>query len=516
VVEAPAHSTPLAAKSRRQRRDANTTFHELAVLDSRRLAFGLIAVFLLVFTIQAWPRIEAPFGDSHDGENAAVWGLSSRGIRTDGFFESRGGARLADDGGLYAHHPPLIAAETALIETVFGEHPWSTRAPAWLGSMFSVVLLFWLLREHGIRRVPGAIAVVVGLGSPMFFLYGSMLDTLQIGLPFALGLLVARKRAERVPTQAAWVTALLAALTVVSSWQGALLVTVLAGGDLVRWRRRTTGSRAPSPVQWGLAAGVALVAAWLWWAVGSFGPIFDQLHARSGGSSRSLGWSDYFEFQGLYLGALLSPILIIAGIPALVLATLDQRWRELVLVTLTVAVVYSLALRDGATNHDYWNYWLLVPLTIGIAVLCERGAAALAARSRSGPTALISGLALAAVALVSAFPTSTPANDQYNNGLEAIRVLDHAIDRSQPIAFVGHYQNETRWIRYAGLTPRRLQDQTDVSRVARNEPDTSVVVKCLRRRSWLDAACASGSPYVLVSITRLDDSAEDKFKTQAA
>ena len=73
------------------------------------------------------------------------------------------------------------------------------------------------------RHVP-ALAVVLGLSCPMFMLYGSMLDTFQISLPFMVGFLVLRARSdvECRPTNAVAGFGV-ATLLVISSWQGALL-----------------------------------------------------------------------------------------------------------------------------------------------------------------------------------------------------------------------------------------------------------------------------------------------------
>lgn len=148
----------------------------------RRLAWVLLAVFAIAFLTQAAPRISAPFGDSHDGRNGAVWGLLGRALREDGVVGSRF-AHSAVLPGPYAHHPPLIVAETAIAETVPGERGAATRAPAWLGALATIPLLYLLLRCRGFAPVASAAAVVLVLSGPMFLLYGTMLDTLQVSFP---------------------------------------------------------------------------------------------------------------------------------------------------------------------------------------------------------------------------------------------------------------------------------------------------------------------------------------------
>lgn len=466
--------------------------------DSRFLAWGLLGLLLVLFVVQAWPRVTAPFADTHDGENAAVWGLSSRAIRQDGFLASRGGARLAGGSGLYAHHPPLIASETAAVEAVAGEHPATTRAPAWLGSLASVLLMFGLLRRYGFARVPAGVGVVIGFGSPMFFLYGSMLDTLQIGLPFALGLLLARAPPTGPQRAVAgWLIGTLAALTVLASWEGALLVGLLSATDVIqRWRREHRWRLSQTGV--GFGVGLALIAAWLWWAAGSLGPIVDQLLNRSGHGQHALGWSAFFEFQGLYLGALLSPVVIVVAIPAVISALREPRIRTLMAVTLTTTVAYAVLLRDGATNHDYWNYWLVVPLTLAAAMLCERAIVWATAGGRSIKPVLGVIVGIALMSLVTAFPTpGIPALEQYNSGMQAGRLVSHGHGFGS-LYLVGHFQTNTDWLRYQGITPRLLTNGRQLAQIAANDPRAEVLVKCARREPWFAPICRRpGPPYIL-------------------
>ncbi|MDP1806671.1 MAG: hypothetical protein Q8K72_15950, partial [Acidimicrobiales bacterium] len=41
-------------------------------------------------------------------------------------------------------------------------------------------------------------------------------------------------------------------------------------------------------------------------------------------------------------------------------------------VALAVTVPYPLVFRSGAVNHDYWNFWLLLPVAVGLGVGCDR------------------------------------------------------------------------------------------------------------------------------------------------
>ena len=174
-------------------------------MRARVVAVGMLVLLGVGFLVTSWSCIDAPFADSDEGINGAVWGAATRSLREQGIVDSRfGGVRL--DGSKYATHPPLLVAETAAIEAVVGEHPWSTRAAAWLGALATIPLLFALIRSLGLDEVTAAAATVGVLACHMFFVYGPMLDTMVIVFPFALadraGVAPALDRRPAVPAVA--------------------------------------------------------------------------------------------------------------------------------------------------------------------------------------------------------------------------------------------------------------------------------------------------------------------------
>ena len=140
---------------------------------------------------------------------------------------------------------------------------------------------------------PSAIGTILALATPMFLLYGSMLDTLQISLPIAVAFLLVRARGEvQQRPVAPWIPFALAILLVLGSWEGALLCGVYATADLVRgWRDRHRLTLSATTA--GFLAGAVVLAAWFWWAAGSFEPIFDQARMRSGSGNAAIGWSSF-------------------------------------------------------------------------------------------------------------------------------------------------------------------------------------------------------------------------------
>ena len=47
----------------------------------------------------------------------------------------------------------------------------------------------------------------------------------------------------------------------------------------------------------------------------------------------------------------------------------QRTFRPIVAVSLGTVVLYALAFRQGSSIHDYWNYWLLLPLALVLLAL---------------------------------------------------------------------------------------------------------------------------------------------------
>lgn len=205
---------------------------------------GLLVVMLVmasvIFVATGWRMIPAPFGDSHDGRNAGVWAASGRALLVHGPVASRVATRSPQN-GVYANHPPLIGVEIAIAEALGGGSPAASRAPAWLGSLVSIWLLAALLRERGLRGAAVGIAVVLTVATPMFLVFGTMLDTPVTSLPFGLGLLLLWERTRRGRRVSRALAGGLAALAVLAGWQSLLLAGVVGTWALVRMTRHRGG-----------------------------------------------------------------------------------------------------------------------------------------------------------------------------------------------------------------------------------------------------------------------------------
>ena len=219
-------------------------------------ALVVVALTAALFLVLAAGRITARFGDSDEGINAAVWSTNARALRDLGPLESHLGGRR-EDGTRYATHPPTIVVATALAQIVAGDHPWSSRAPAWIATVVALALLYRLGRRAGFEPSVAAAAVVaVGL-TPMILVYGPMLDTPVVCLPF--GLVVAglwyRSWRDDHPVAPVWVVVAGTAAGL-AGWQAAVL-TGLCGLSLVARavRRRSRARRRSGPAGRGAVPG---------------------------------------------------------------------------------------------------------------------------------------------------------------------------------------------------------------------------------------------------------------------
>jgi hypothetical protein len=442
----------------------------------KAIAAVLLGLLAVGFLVTAWPRISGPIADSDDGINAAVWGFDSRALRELGPIDSRlGGVRT--DGTKYATHPPLIVVEAALIERVVGEHPWSTRAAAWLGSLAAIVLLFCLLRELGLGPPVAAAATVAACAGHMLFVYGAMLDTMVTSFPFALGVAwVWYREWEGRSTPPAWAILLLASVACLGGWQATFLVGLCGVATLARVRQDRAALGRSVPYLAGVVIGVGLTLAWGYWVYGSFSVLNDKLIRRTGGDGATI--TGMVDFQLPWLAQLLGLGFLAWG--ACSVSLRDKRFRPLAALSLTSVIVYAVLLKEGSGGHQYWNYWGLLPATIGMGYAFGALARALRRRARQRP-ALQVAVVIGVMALVVAVNLTRP-----NQAADLIRdgYRPYDLVASTPLApgqteltYVAEPYRIDDWIRYrGGPKVRPLQSADDLRALAAAHPDDKVLL----------------------------------------
>jgi hypothetical protein len=444
-------------------------------LRVRVLGIGMLVLLGIGFLVTSWSRIDAPFADSDEGINGAVWGAATRSLREQGIVASRfGGVRL--DGSKYATHPPLLVAETAVIEAVAGEHPWSTRAAAWLGALATIPLLYALIRSLALDEVTAAAATVGALACHMFLTYGSMLDTMVVAFPFALAAALAwhRRWLDDRPFPL-WLTALLASLAGLAGWQGIFLVGLCGAALLARFRSRGRSAALEAlPFVIGGIVSLALTLGWARWTHGSLDVLQDKLTRRSGANT-SIG--DMVSFQLPWLGQLLGVGLLAAIV--CVASLRSKRFRPLAGLALASVVLYALALREGSGGHQYWNYWALLPAAIGLAYVLD-----LRAR-RFGAVAVVVLVGVLAVANLVQRDQAGELIAEGQRPYDLVAATTLAPGQSD-VPYLAEPYRPDDWLRYRGAPlGRPLLHPDDLRTLARDHPDFLVL---------LLGTCASPDP----------------------
>ncbi len=492
----------------------------VGVRRTRRVLAALTLLAAVLFVAHGLRLWTSPFGDSHDGRNAAVWASGARSVVERGVVASRLGA-WSPEYGVYIDHPPLILWQTAVTSWVGRGSVAADRAPAWIGSVVALWLLAKLLAERGIRPFAAGSAVVLVAATPMFLTYGGMLDTPITALPVALGLLLLWLRAVDGRPVRGWALAALSVAATLASWQALLTAGVVALWGAARlWRhRRGPGPRPASPVEpvtlervparqavtsshlaaasglppatalaepvtlervparqavtgsqpaavataaaaataavGGFLVGLAVLVAWMvWGGGGSLRPLLDIFLFRTGHAAESQGLAGLVTSQVQTVGVMFGGAVALLGMAGACVAVADRRTRTLALTSLAVTIPYTLAFPLGAVHHDYWNYWLLLPIALGIAVGAER----LAARARHipGERLVTAGATVTAVVLVLAAMVRPPdAERQIRRGVAAGRLVATAhLPAGQATAwFAGDVGSPPAWLGFATRLP---------------------------------------------------------------
>lgn len=451
------------------------------------LAVVVLVTFAIALVISASGRASTDFGDSHDGRNAGVWASGSRSLRQEGPVAARLGTRtvIGNEVTTYANHPPLIALETAVAEALLGEHPWVTRLPAWGGTLAALMLAWFLLRACGLQPLAASIGVAIGFGCPMIAVYGTMLDTPVVGFPFGIAVLLLWQRARigrHAPTP---VVVAVTALAVLSSWLGVLTACLVTAAVLVPRLRRRSGAVPATGFLIGALGGGVAVTAWITWTYGSLRPLLNQFVFRTGTGAEPIGLSDLISSQRYFWPYVLTPWLLLLLIPAVVAAVHRADTRAVGGVALAVVGLWVVGFRDGAVHHDYWAYWIVLPLTLGLGAMADVALNSLLGKDRFVTPSLIAISASVVGLSVFGAAATAPVGAAVERGAEAGALLRTAnYPAGQRMAwYLGDIIAPVSWVSYgAGRPAAELRTRAAVDQLAATAPEDLVLVNATRLR----------------------------------
>jgi hypothetical protein len=370
-------------------------------------ALAVVCVFLGHDT----HRLSAPFGPSHDGNNSAAFMAGGRAIVDDGPFAAKLGASVGTVSGqriVYAHHPPLVYVEDALAVLPRISAETAARLPAAVSSLAALILVVLLLHECGLRPGAAALGLLSAFATPMFYVFGGVTEPLILGLAPMVCLTLLWQRLRNGTNLPAAALAFVAAFATLTSWEAALF-SLLVGVALLIDRRRV----AAAAVLAGVAVGVLLTGLWILWAYhGDVGEFLDRALLRAGsGQDHRVGLHQMTRQQMRYLGDLFPVGTWFVG-PLAAVGLLDRRTRVLVAVSLGTVLAYAMLFKNGAFDHPYWLYCLLLPLALGAAVATDAISRWLA-RGRLARALGTAGAVVLVVAL--AVTVWHPSNEQEQN-----------------------------------------------------------------------------------------------------
>ncbi len=350
-------------------------------------------------------RLSMPFGPSHDGFNAALYMTGGRAILEEGPLTSQLGASsrtLSGDRVVYAHHPPLVYLEDAVALAVLRSPEAAARLPAVASSLAALALLVLLLGACALPPGPAAVGLLVAFATPMFVGYGVMTEPHALGMApmIALTLLWQRSRLGFEPPS--WAFGLVAAVATLTSWEAGLFAASVAVFLFVAGRRR-----AAIAVFAATAVSGVLIALWMSWAYhGDLSEFFQRALHRAGAGDSRVTPGMMVRQQMQYFSDLF-PVGKWLVVPVAALGLLDPRTRPLAAASLGTVLGYAVLFKNGAYDHSYWLYCILLPLALGAAVAADTVSRVLAVRPWIRPAAPVLGAVIVvALAITVWLPSS--------------------------------------------------------------------------------------------------------------
>ena len=246
------------------------------------------------------------------------------------------------------------------------------------------------------------------------------------------------------------------------------------------------------PVFVGAAAGAVIVGAWLLWASGSFGPMYEQLQTRSGTGSSSISLRESLQVQWANLANVMGVarrLLLPAGIAGL----WNPRTRLVMSVLVPTTAIYPVLLREAAI-HDFWNIWFVIPLAIGLAAVVD----AAVHIPRPPPLRPIVTLAVCAVVATSLFETvgREPLPERFfRYGVGAAHALDGHRSDSPDIYVVLPRGYNTNWIELrTGARVKEISTGQQLYAARTHRPNALILLECESLRGNLVTECLRRSP----------------------
>lgn len=504
-------------------------------------AVVVVAVGLIVHVL---PWLGAGLGDSHDGYNAAVWGLGARGGVEDPIGNRLGG--IQPDGSKYTHHPPLLVW-SLMPSTAIDDHwPLGLRLVPLLASLASMAILAALLLDAGVGRWAAAAGVLVAGSSAMFLTFGAMVDTPVFSFPFALAAVWAAQRCwqGRPPPTPVLVT--VGAFAAMSGWQALLAAVVAAAvASMSRQPRSRKGALA---LAGGAATGLLVDLAWVWWVMGSLSNLVESGTWRGG---NEFGFSLWLTRQRLFINDLFGPLVVFvmfAGTVSVLVSVLrGLRSRSasqsteppplepspsesqadandpasegtgplrrpnvapLFLVLAVTVVGYALLFRQGSLIHNYWNYFAIGLVGVTATALVQT-ADELTRRFSPSARSLVLGLVAVLILFVSVVGLSTRSLSDLatRRGLDVVPLVERLPTARNPhsvvVTTIGGDPGKP-WLDWSTRGRHDPRELADLANLPHSEPILLTLSYPVAASSWDGTAAKVNGVFALIPAGELE------------
>lgn len=387
---------------------------------SNRWSIAAIA-YIIVWALTLFAMVNLKFDRKIDW-NTGMYANAARNLLHEGFGALHGGVYMLpgdfplDDRDFYPGHPPLLSWMLAGWMAMFGQSEESIRALPLLFTAINLVLIYFLTARV-LHPPAGLAATVICSVLPMTAYYATSLNMEWFTTTAMLGASLAYLRYVKCGCR--WAVAILFTCVVLGCWMDwpmHIFCGILAAAHWLACRKVLSDERRATSAhssliahRSALALPIALIAVpvlmFVAFAVyvhlngASVTALIEHAKVRSGvsdsGAVAAQGSSgdptpyhtmfkmligrraeleewfiDYFTYPALLLG-FIGAIAWKWWTPALARNEDSRRtlFRILAVFVLTQAV-YTLAFAEGALRHEFWNYYLIVPVAILSGGLC--------------------------------------------------------------------------------------------------------------------------------------------------
>lgn len=400
MYEASIDRIPLVAKAARKGSQRSATAPRKderpgARLRSAWVLLSLAAVLAIQLWI-CWGKLGSPFLDTrlHYNYDNADFSFRARSGNRNGDVRSQFGvtvnaySRWGERVGppnYNTDHPFLVKALFQQYVKIVGDEEWASRS-FYLGVSFAVAAGFYalLLKTTGwlLASFAGAAAFV---SLPVFAIYQTSVKFETDGMLVSVWLFVVLM--AYLKTGKLWALVaegILTGLAFLTHWTAILFVgTVLVWLGLAFWRRKDARAKRALVVSLsasvlGLLALVALMS----YLQGGWRPVSRILAAAFVVRSEPIPLGTWWARQWLYAELNFTDALVWLVVVAGLLIAIPHRKRvssarpvlsspgivTFAICTLSVALVWLVAFRQGSLIHVYWQYWFSFPIAVLLAL----------------------------------------------------------------------------------------------------------------------------------------------------